>query len=105
MPPSGWIDYLYGDPSPANALIKKDNAEMTDALIAQAIEKMKSYGIAMSGDAVTLGLGSMTDARWKTFFDTMSEEGLYDPKLPYPQAYDLQFINKKVGLEQFRTAP
>ena len=26
----GWYDYLYGDPAPANALIKKDNPEMTD---------------------------------------------------------------------------
>jgi NitT/TauT family transport system substrate-binding protein len=101
----GWMDYLYGDPAPANALIKKDNPEMADALIAQASEKMKSYGIAMSGDAASLGLGSMSAARWKTFFDTMSGEGLYDPKLPYPQAYDLQFINKKVGLEKMRTAP
>jgi NitT/TauT family transport system substrate-binding protein len=96
----GWMDYLYGDPAPANALIKKDNPEMADALIAQGIQTMKSYGIAVSGDAANLGLGSMTDARWKTFFDTMSSEGLYDPSLPYAQAYDLQFINHKVGLEK-----
>jgi len=78
---------------------------MTDALIAQAIEKMKSYGIVMNGDAVHLGLGSMTDERWKTFFETMSQEGLYDSALPFTQAYDLQFINKKMGLEKMRTAP
>jgi NitT/TauT family transport system substrate-binding protein len=101
----GWMDFLYVDAAPANARIKKDNPEMTDPLIAQAIEKMKSYGVAMSGGALDLGLGSMTDARWKTFFDTMSTEGLYDPALPYAQAYDLQFINKKAGLEKMHTAP
>jgi len=101
----GWMDYLYGDPTPANMLIKKDNSEITDGLIAQAIEKMKSYGIAMSGDAVNLGLGSMTEARWKAFFDTMSSEKLYDPALPYSNAYDLQFVNKKLGLEKFHPAP
>src|SRR5579871_6710726 len=53
----GWEDYLYGDPSPANALIKKDNPEMTDDLIAQAIDKMRSFGIALSGDAARMGLG------------------------------------------------
>ena len=42
----GWTQYLCGDASTANALIKKDNPEMTDALIAQAIEKMRSYRIA-----------------------------------------------------------
>jgi NitT/TauT family transport system substrate-binding protein len=78
---------------------------MTDALLAQAIEKMKSYGITMSGDALTLGLGSMTDARWKTFFETMSSEKLYDPKLPYMDAYDLQFVNKKQALEKYHPAP
>jgi NitT/TauT family transport system substrate-binding protein len=62
---------------------------------------MKSYGIAVSGDAASNGLGSMTEARWKTFFDTMSHEGLYDSALPYSQAYDLQFVNHKVGLEKF----
>lgn len=101
----GWMDYLYGDPAPANALIKKDNPEMTDGLIAQAIDKLKSYGIAMSGDAATQGLGSMTDARWKAFFDTMSSEGLYDKALPYTEAYDLQFVNKKLGLEKMHPAP
>jgi len=96
----GWMDYLYGDPRPANALIKKDNPEMTDDVIAQAIAKMKSYGIEMSGDAGTLGLGAMTDARWKTFFDTMSAEGIYTKNLDYRQAYTLQFVNKGVALKK-----
>ena len=83
----------------ANALIKKDNPEMTDDLIAQAIDKMKTYGMAMFGDAQSSGLGSMTDARWKEFFDTMSGEGLYPDNLPYRDAYTLQFVNKGHGLD------
>jgi NitT/TauT family transport system substrate-binding protein len=96
----GWMDYLYGDPSAGNALIRRDNPEMTDDLIAFAIEKMKAYGIAVSGDAATLGLGSMSDARWKTFFDAMSSVGLYDRSLDYQKAYDLRFVNKKVALDK-----
>jgi len=88
----GWKNYLFGNPAPANALIKHDNPDMTDGLIAQAIAKMKSYGIVVSGDATTKGIGAMTDARWKTFFDTMSSEGLYDKSLPYRNAYDLRFV-------------
>ncbi len=90
----GWSDYVCGDPRPANALIKKDNPEMTDGLIASAIAKMRSYGIVSSGDAATSGVGMMTDARWKTFFDTMSREGLYPASLPYKNAYDLRFVAK-----------
>ena len=95
----GWMTYLHGDPSAGNALIKQDNPEMTDDLIAQAIDKMKSYGIALSGDAETRGLGTMTDARWKVFFDTMASEGLYTDKLPYREAYTLRFVNKGHALD------
>ena len=90
---NGWLDYLNGDPRPANNLIKRENPEMTDALIKQAIAKLKAYGIVMSGDAATLGLGVMTDARWKLFFDTMSADGLYPKTLPYKKAYDLRFVH------------
>ena len=96
----GWMHYLYGDPSPGNALIKQDNPEMTDDLIAQAIEKMKTHGVALSGDAETNGLGAMTDARWKEFFDTMASEGLYTDTLPYRDSYTLQFVNKRHALDE-----
>jgi NitT/TauT family transport system substrate-binding protein len=88
----GWKDYLYGNAKPANAMIKKQNSEMSDGLIAQAIAKMKSYGIVESGDAATLGIGAMTDAQWKKFFDTVVTDKLYDKSLAYKNAYDLRFI-------------
>ncbi len=88
----GWWNYLYVNAGPANAMIKRDNPEMTDDIITQAIAKMKSYGIVMSGDARALGLGTMTNARWKSFFDTMSDEGLYARNLPFRNAYDLRFV-------------
>ena len=47
----------------------------------------------LSGDAATLGLGAMTDAKWKTFFDTMTADGLYPKTLPYKNAYDLRFVH------------
>ena len=94
----GWYSYLYGDPAPANALIKKDNPEMTDALIAYGIAKMKEYGVVDSGDALKDGVGAMTDARWKAFFDLMSQQGLYPKDMDWKKAYTLKFVNKKVGM-------
>lgn len=94
----GWYSYLYGDPAPANALIKKDNPEQTDELLSYAIRKIKEYGIVDSGDSLKLGIGAMTDARWKNFFNVMSEQGLYDPKLDYTKAFTTQFVNKSVGI-------
>jgi NitT/TauT family transport system substrate-binding protein len=94
----GWYNYLYGDPAPANALIKKDNPEQTDVLLAYAMAKIKEYGIVDSGDSLKLGIGAMTDARWKDFFGVMSKQGLYDPKLDYTKAFTTQFVNKSVGI-------
>ncbi len=94
----GWVNYLYGDPAPANALIKRDNPEMTDALLAYAIAKIKEYGIVDSGDAKKFGIGAMTAARWRDFFDTMAGAGVYANDMDYKKAYTLQFIDKKVGL-------
>ncbi len=94
----GWYHYIYGDSRPGNALIKKQNPEMTDALLAYSIAKMKEYGIVDSGDSVKLGIGAMTDAHWKSFFDKMVRAGVLKAGLDYKKAYTLQFVNKGVGV-------
>jgi NitT/TauT family transport system substrate-binding protein len=93
----GWYNYLYGDNAAANALIRKDNPDMSSDKIAAGIALMKSYGIVDSGDAIELGIGSMTDGRMKSFFDKMVKAGLYKANLDYKKSYTLQFINKGVG--------
>jgi NitT/TauT family transport system substrate-binding protein len=95
----GWYSYIYGDPTPGNTLIKRDNPEISDQLIAEAISKILSYGIADSGDSLKLGIGAMTDERWQIFFEVMSKNGVYDPSLDVKKAYTLQFINKAHGIE------
>jgi NitT/TauT family transport system substrate-binding protein len=94
----GWYSYLYADPSPANALIKRDNPEMTDALLAYGIAKIKDHGIVDSGDAETDGIGAMTEARWHDFFDMMAKAGVYPQDLDFRRAFALQFVDKKVGI-------
>jgi NitT/TauT family transport system substrate-binding protein len=91
----GWSSYLNGDPAPAHALIKRDNPEMTDAILAFGREKLKSYGMVDSGDAQRLGLGAMTEARWREFFTTMAGQGIYPADLDYRKAYSLAFIGGK----------
>ena len=95
----GWANYLYGDNKAANALIKKQNPEMTDELLAYSLAKMKEYGIVDSGDTATLGIGAMTDTRIRSFFDKMVRAGVVKPSLALDRAYTLQFVNKKVGLD------
>ncbi len=94
----GWYNYLYGDNKAANALIRKHNPEMSEELIAYSIAKMKEYGIVDSGDALKLGIGALTDARMKNFFDKMARVGVVKPNVDYKRAYSTQFVNKGVGL-------
>jgi NitT/TauT family transport system substrate-binding protein len=95
----GWYNYIYHDNSAANALIKKQNPEMTDDLLAYCVAKLKEYGIVDSGDATTLGVGAMTDVRVKDFFDKMVRAGVTKADLDYRKSYTLQFVGKKVGLD------
>jgi NitT/TauT family transport system substrate-binding protein len=95
----GWYNYIYGDNAPANAMIKKQNPEMSDDLLAYSVAKMKQYGIVDSGDTLTLGVGAMTEAHAKGFFDKMVRAGVTKASLDYRKAYTLQFVNKKVGLD------
>ena len=95
----GWYHYLYGDNAKANERIKTENPDITDAQIAFSIEEMKSYGVVDSGDTLKLGIGAMTDARWKSFFDEMVEVGMVDARADYSRAYTLQFVNHGVGVD------
>jgi NitT/TauT family transport system substrate-binding protein len=94
----GWYSYLDGDPAPANALIKRDNPEMTDALLAYGRDKMKEYGVLDGGDAKQSGIGAMTEARWRDFFATMTKAGVYPADLDLQRAFTPQFVNQKVGM-------
>jgi NitT/TauT family transport system substrate-binding protein len=95
----GWYHYLYGDNTAANAMIKKENQEMTDEQIEFSIAKLKEYGIVDSGDTLTKGIGAMTDERWHDFYDKMVKAGVVKAGIDIKQAYTLQFVNKGVGLE------
>ena len=94
----GWANYLYGDSSAANALIKADNPDMSDDQIAFSIEKMKEYGIVDSGDALDLGIGAMTDATIQGFYDKMVKVGVTDAGLDISSIYTLEFANSGSGL-------
>ncbi len=94
----GWYNYLYGDNSAANALIKKENPDMTDGQIEYAIGKIKEYGIVDSGDALDKGIGCMTAERYKRLADELLKVKLLKPDADYTKAFDTRFSCKGVGL-------
>jgi NitT/TauT family transport system substrate-binding protein len=95
----GWSQYMRRqDIEAANRLIIRDNPEMTQERIDYAIRVMNEMGIVASGDALTMGIGAMTDARWERFYNTMRDAGIYPAGMEFRRAYDLRFVNKRVGL-------
>ena len=72
---------------------------MTDARIAYSIAKVKEYGIVDSGDTIQGGIGAMTDARMKNFYDKMVASGVAKGTIDYKKAYSLQFVNKGAGVD------
>lgn len=95
----GWSQYLKGGPAieAANALIKKANPEQTDDRIQYAIKVLNERGIVLSGDALTGGIGAMSDARWKSFYESMVEVDVLPKGLDIAKAYTLDFVNKGIG--------
>ena len=81
----------------ANALIKKANPEQTDDRIQYAIKVLNARGIVMSGDALTGGIGAMSDERWKGFYESMVEVDVLPKGLDVARAYSLDFVNKGIG--------
>lgn len=89
----GWKSYLKGDPSPANALIKKDNPNMTDDKIAHGIKMLNETGMVFGGDAAKLGVGVITDERMKKTYDMLVQMKLVDPaKVDLKKTYTTQFV-------------
>ena len=89
----GWKSYLKGDPAPANALIKKDNPNMTDDKIAHGIRMLNETGMVFGGDAATQGVGVITDERMKKTYDMMVAMKLLDPaKVDLRKTYTTDFV-------------
>ena len=94
----GWKSYLKGDPSAANALIKKDNPNMTDDKIANGIMLLNQTGMVLGGDAARFGVGIVTDERMKRTYEMMIAMKLIDPaKVDLSKTYTTEFVkNLKV---------
>jgi NitT/TauT family transport system substrate-binding protein len=88
----GWRAYLTADPAPGNALIRHDNPEMTDDLLAYGRNALITHGLVLGGDGARLGPFAMTDARWAAFFAQVESAHLYPASLDWHRAYTLQFV-------------
>jgi NitT/TauT family transport system substrate-binding protein len=96
----GWVNYLYGDRKAANAMMIKENPEMTEAEIEASVALMKQQGIVDSGEALRNGVGAMSTERIQDFYAQMVKAGLYKAgEVDLSKVATLQFVNKKLGMD------
>jgi NitT/TauT family transport system substrate-binding protein len=89
----GWKDYLKGDNAAANALIRRDNPNMTDDLLANGKALLLSSGMVFGGDAAMLGVGIVTDERIRKTYDMLVAQKLLDPaKVDVKKTYTTEFV-------------
>ena len=94
----GWVNYLYGNRQAAAAAMVKDNPEMTVAEMEASVALMKGQGIVDSGEAAAKGIGAMSPARVRDFYEQMVKAGLYKAgEVDLTQVATYQFVNKGVG--------
>ncbi|MCW5634876.1 MAG: ABC transporter substrate-binding protein [Rubrivivax sp.] len=88
----GWKSYL-ANPAPANALIRKDNPNMTEEQLAYSVGKLKELGIITGGDAQKMGIGVITEQRLKATYDLMVTSGVIEPaKVDFAKTYTTEFV-------------
>lgn len=95
----GWYNYLYGDNSAADDLIKAANPDMTQDKIEFAIAAMLENGIVDSGDALSLGIGAMTEEKVSGFFNKMVEAGVISGDIAWEASFTTDFVNAGVGMD------
>jgi NitT/TauT family transport system substrate-binding protein len=88
----GWKSYLTGDPADANKLIQADNPKMSDAQIAFGIKRMNELEILDGGDAKTMGIGIITEQRWKASYDLMVSSDLLPKETDWRKGFTTQLV-------------
>jgi len=89
----GYRQCVEGEAPGAMRLVLARNPEHGEPLYHFKRKMMRQLGMVTGGDAARLGVGAMTDARWKHFFETMVAAGVYPASLDYRRAYTLKFSN------------
>lgn len=96
----GWYRYLYGDRRAANALMIKDNPELTEAELDASLVLIRAQEIVDSGEALERGIGAMSTERIRAFYESMVAAGLYRPGDVDPATIAAtQFVNRRVGMD------
>jgi NitT/TauT family transport system substrate-binding protein len=92
----GWAAYIEGDPDPAHGLIRRANRNMTPDHLEQARDVLREAAIVTGDDPAATTLGSMSADRWRTFYESASEAGVFPAGLDWQQAFTTDYLSPAV---------
>jgi NitT/TauT family transport system substrate-binding protein len=88
----GWKSYL-DNPAPGNALIVRDNPQISRDLLAYSVAKLREYELVTGGEAKSHGLLTINAVRWQQTRDFMVDAKLLRANLDYTQAFNTELID------------
>jgi len=92
----GWAAYIEGDPDPAHGLIRRANRSMTPDHLEQARDILRDAAIVTGDDPASTPLGTMSADRWRTFYESASEAGVFPAALDWQQAFTTDYLSPAV---------
>jgi NitT/TauT family transport system substrate-binding protein len=88
----GWVDYLTGDPAPANALLVAKRNELSPEFLAYSIKAMNDYRLVLGDPARGEHAGQLTAARLEKQIALLRELGLLDKPLKVEDVATFEFL-------------
>lgn len=90
----GWVDYLGGDPSPANQLLAAKRNDLTPEFMAYSIKAMNDYRLVSGDPAKGEAAGQLTAARLEKQIKLLQEVGVLDKPVAVADVATFEFLPK-----------
>lgn len=90
----GWVDYLAGDPAPANKLLAALRTDLSPEFMAYSIKAMNDYRLVSGDPAKGEAAGQITAARLQKQIELLQEVGVLDKPVAVGDVATFEFIPK-----------
>lgn len=90
----GWVDYLAGDPEPANQLIAAQRNDLSPEFMAYSIKAMNDYKLVAGDPAKGEFAGQLTATRIEKQIRLLQEVGVLDKSIAVGDVATFEFIPK-----------
>jgi NitT/TauT family transport system substrate-binding protein len=87
----GWVDYLTGDPTPANKLLLAKRDDLTPEFMAYSIKSMNDYKLVLGDPAKGEEAGQLKAARLEKQIKLLQEIGVLDKPVALKDVVSFEF--------------